>query len=121
MRVAHLNMTDPSSQCSAGFRIETANNKRFCTRNTNNAGCCSMIIEQFGIKYTQVCGYVRGYQHGSTDAFGDFGSVNTIADGVSVQLVLLTYGHMLLDFKKQNENQVKIKNLTVLATVLANM
>ena len=37
-----------------------------------------MIIEQFGIKYTQVCGYVRGYQFGTTDAFGDFGSVNTL-------------------------------------------
>ena len=43
-----------------------------------------MITEQFGFNYTQVCGYVRGYQHRSTDAFGDFGSVNTIADGVSI-------------------------------------
>ena len=84
MRVAHLNMTDPSSQCSAGFRIETVSNTRFCIRNTSNAGCRSMITEQFGIKYTQVCGYVRGYQRRLTDTFGDFGSVNTIADGVSI-------------------------------------
>ena len=34
MRVAHLNMTDPSSQCPATFRVETANNTRFCIRNT---------------------------------------------------------------------------------------
>ena len=26
MRVAHLNMTDTSSQCPVGFRVETANN-----------------------------------------------------------------------------------------------
>ena len=26
MRVAHLNMTDPSSQCPVGFRVETATN-----------------------------------------------------------------------------------------------
>ena len=84
MRVAYLNMTDPSSQCPAGFRAENANNTRFCIRNTINAGCRSMITEQFGIKYTQVCGYVRGYQYGTTDAFGDFGSVNTIVDGVSI-------------------------------------
>ena len=84
MRVAHLNMTDPSSQCPADFRIETVNNTRFCIRDTSNAGCRSMITEQFGIKYTQVCGYVRGYQRRSTDAFGDFGSVNTIVDGVSI-------------------------------------
>ena len=38
MRVAHLNMTDPSSQCPAGFRVETSNNKRFCIRDSS-AGC----------------------------------------------------------------------------------
>ena len=85
MRVAQLNMTDLTQQCpSANFTLETVHNTRFCIRNTNNAGCSSMIIEQFGIKYTQVCGYVRGYQRGTTDAFGDFGSVDTIVDGVSI-------------------------------------
>ena len=84
MRVAHINMTDLTQQCPANFKLEMANSVRFCIRNTSNAGCRSMIIEQFGFNYTQVCGYVRGYRYGSTDAFGDYGSVNTIVDGVSI-------------------------------------
>ena len=35
MKIAHLNMTDPSSQCPAGFTLQTANNKRFCVRDTS--------------------------------------------------------------------------------------
>ena len=69
MRVAHLNMTDPSSQCPVGFRVETANNTRFCIRDTSSAGCGSMLFEPFGLTYSQVCGYVRGYSFATVDAF----------------------------------------------------
>ena len=69
MRVAHLNMTDPSSQCPVGFRVETANNTRFCIRDTSSAGCGSMLFEPFGLTYSQVCGYVRGYSFATMDAF----------------------------------------------------
>ena len=60
MRVSHLNMTDhdPSSQCPAGFRAET-DNERFCIRNTGNAGCQPIIkAESFGLTYSHVCGYM---------------------------------------------------------------
>ena len=50
MRVpAHLNMTDPSSQCPVGFRVETATNTRFCIKDNSSAGCGSMLFEPFGL------------------------------------------------------------------------
>ena len=45
MRLAHLNMTDPSSQCPVGFRVEAANEKMFCIRDTSSAGCGSMHLD----------------------------------------------------------------------------
>ena len=54
MRVAYLNMTDLSSQCPVGFRVETANNTRVCIRDTTSAGCGSMLFESFGLTYSQV-------------------------------------------------------------------
>ena len=39
MRVAYLNLTDPSSQCPVGFRVDRATNTRFCTKDNNSAGC----------------------------------------------------------------------------------
>ena len=101
MRVAHFNMTydnmtDP--QCPAGFelRVKTANEKRFCTRNTGNNDGCQLIIkaESFGLTYSHVCGYVRGYAFGSPDGFvrhlpagSDVSLSGNYVDGVSI-----TYG-----------------------------
>ena len=69
MRVAHLNMTDPSSQCPVCFRVDAANNTRFYIRDTSSAGCVSMLFEPFGLTYSQVCGYVRGHSFATVDAF----------------------------------------------------
>ena len=91
MRVAHLNMTDPSSQCPVGFRVVTPNNKRFCIRDTSSAGCGSMLFESFGLTYSQVCGYVRGYSFASVDAFG-LRSPNEPLSGNYVDGVSITYG-----------------------------
>ena len=41
MRVAYLNVTDLTSQCPAGYRVETDNNKNFCIRNTY---VCQLLI-----------------------------------------------------------------------------
>ena len=92
MRVAHLNMTDPSSQCPVGFRVETANNTRFCIRDTSSAGCGSMLFEPFGLTYSQVCGYVRGYSYYSPDAFYGAHSSNEPLSGNYVDGVSITYG-----------------------------
>ena len=88
MRVAYLNMTDPSSQCPVGFRVETAN-KRFCIRNTSSGGCSPILAESFGLNYSKVCGYVRGYSYYTMDCFG---AGNGIIDGNYVDGVSITYG-----------------------------
>ena len=94
MRVAYFNMTDPSSQCPAGFRIETANNKRFCIRDTSSAGCGSMLFESFELPYSQVCGYVRGYPMITPDGFANPDGVvrNVPLNGNYVDGVSITYG-----------------------------
>ena len=96
MRVAHLNMTDPSSQCPVGFRVETANNTRFCIRDTTSAGCGSMLFEPFGLTYSQVCGYVRGYSFAKVDAFASPSggmSRNQPLSGNYVDGVSISYGN----------------------------
>ena len=88
MRVAYLNMTDSSTQCPDGFRVETANDKRFCIRDTTGDGCRGMSFESFGLSYIQVCGYVRGYSFFSPSAF-DKGP-NLPLDGYYVDGVSIT-------------------------------
>ena len=93
MRLAHLNMTDPSSQCPVGFRVETVNDTRFCIRDTNTSGCHSISLTSFGLTYSQVCGYVRGYSFATTNAFGPFHRTsNEPLSGNYVDGVSITYG-----------------------------
>ena len=85
--VGHINVTDPSSQCTAGFRVETANGKSFCIRDTNAGGCRAMIFETFGHAYSQVCGYIQGYAYYSPSAFDKGASVllsDNYVDGISI-------------------------------------
>ena len=90
MRVAHLNMTDPSSQCPNGFKLVTDNNVRFCTRNTSSAGCQIIAVESFGMSYSQVCGYARGYSYRSPGTFEN--GPNVLLSGNYVDGVSITYG-----------------------------
>ena len=91
MRVAYLNMTDPSTQCPAGYKLETINNTRFCIRNAPNNGQCgpSTLFEPFGLTYSQVCGYVRGYSYHGTDAFFNRSPQldDPYVDGISITYV----------------------------------
>ena len=48
------------------------------------------------------------YTRISIDAFGDFGPVNTIADGVSITAgATHVWTYTLLDFKKQSKTKVR--------------
>ena len=93
MRVAHLNMTDPSSQCPVGFKVETANNKTFCIRNHSSIyGCTSMLFKPFGLTYSNVCGNVRGYAFSALSAFNTgLGDPNPPLNGTYVDGVSITY------------------------------
>ena len=88
-RVAFLNATDPSSQCPTNFNIMSVNGTRFCIRDQED--CVPLPSNTFGISYSQVCGYVRGYSLRSTDSFGGR-SPNQPLSGNYVDGVSITYG-----------------------------
>ena len=94
-RVAYLNMTESGATCPPGLTQHNCNNINHgvCGRPNSSllAGCSSTIFSTLGINYYKVCGRVRGYQYGSTNAFQPLtkgvGIDNHYVDGVSI-----TYG-----------------------------
>ena len=93
-RVVYLNMTDPNTNCPCSWQL-TNHSKRTCGKvNTSRLSCDSVFFPVSGGDYTSVCGSIRGYQQGHTDAFEayhDEGRVTTI-DGAYVAGVSLTHG-----------------------------
>ena len=91
MRVAYLNMTDPSEECPRGFKFYNQSGIRACGRPDSKEGGCQASVQfhSYGVPYSGVCGRVTGYQYNTTDAFGavDVGIDSHYVDGVS-----LTYG-----------------------------
>ena len=68
-RVAFINMTDANYNCPTGLKL-TSYSKRTCgTSHTTLGGCSSTTFSVGGLPYSYVCGRIRGYQVGSTDAF----------------------------------------------------
>ncbi|CAI8029647.1 hypothetical protein GBAR_LOCUS16823 [Geodia barretti] len=93
-RVVYLNMTDPNTNCPSGWQL-TSHSKRTCGRvNTRNLFCDSVLFPVSGGDYTSVCGSIRAYQYGRTDAFEAYhrGHVTTI-EGAYVSGVSLTHGN----------------------------
>ena len=86
MRVADIDMTRPNENCPAGFRKVIASGKTTCRR--QSTGCISTTFSSYGIKYSQVCGRINGYQYYTTDAFNTGASI----DSVFVDGIVLTHG-----------------------------
>ena len=87
-RVAFINMTDTSYNCPNGLNL-TSYSKRTCGR--SHATCTSTTFSVGGLPYRRVCGRIRGYQYGSTSAFGYASQPHNI-DSYYVDGVTLTYG-----------------------------
>ena len=83
-RLGKLDMTKYYERCPSPFKCSKQGNTRICSK--NRRGCESKYLPSYGIRYSQVCGRVRGYQWRGTDAF--YRSVNDInkvyVDGVSI-------------------------------------
>ena len=94
MRVAYLNMTDPSQQCPSTWTLQTRSSepRRLCGRGSGGASCKSVTYSTFGINYSHVCGRVIGYQYYSTDAFHFFGQVPQTMESYYVNGISLTHG-----------------------------
>ena len=89
MKVAGLDMTDINTQCPGSLRQHSDCNKRTCGVNSDNSGACSSVIFHTNtIAYSKVCGKIKAYQCGSTDAFQPSisnPSINSIyVDGISL-------------------------------------
>ena len=90
MRVAHLDMTDTNQHCPSGFRLITSPKK---TCGTPGSRCVSTTFPLNGVKYSRVCGKIKAYQYGSTDAFTPYYFNRAITiDNLYVDGVSLTHG-----------------------------
>ena len=91
MRVAELDMTNSSHQCPSGLMQRIYSGKCTCVRIETAGGCSS--ANNFitpGVKYSNVCGRVIGYQYGSTNAFIGGTSISAdsrYVDGVRASLM----------------------------------
>ena len=94
-RLAYLNMTDSTQNCPSGFRLYQSGGVRACGRPaTDDGNCASVQFPSNGIRYSQICGRVVGYQYGTTDAMRKRSRIlhdvisstinNSYVDGVSI-------------------------------------
>ena len=88
MRVAELDMRNTTTQCPDDFELRTSPLRTCITVNTGRI-CSSDIFSAYGVQYSKVCGRIRAYQVGTTDAFG---SRSTNIDTFYVDGVSLTHG-----------------------------
>ena len=96
MKVANINMTDPTNSCPSGLQTLTSP-KRLCGMNINGGGCSSAFLNVHGVQYSQVCGKIIGYQQKSPDAFAYYNSLRNTnraptIDGIYVDGISLTHG-----------------------------
>ena len=90
--VAFVNMTDTSYSCPTGLNLRSGS-KRTCGRShLNSYECSSTTFDVGGLPYSQVCGRIKGYQFGATNAFYLFYSGYKIIDDQYVSGVSLTHG-----------------------------
>ena len=95
MRVAYLNMSDPTEECPPGFRLYNQKKIRACGRSASSpAGYCQSVkFPSYSISYSQVCGRVIGYQHGSPDAIHPGRKKKNNVNGAYVDGVSITRGN----------------------------
>ena len=92
MRIAFLNMSDPSAQCPVGWR-EVQSPIRTCLRKFNTF-ISSVSYSSHGIPYSRVCGRIIAYQYGTTDAFLGYNYHNqTTLNDAYIDGISVTYGH----------------------------
>ena len=91
MRVAHVNMSQSGASCPQGLTQKNLSGLTLCGQSAT--GCQGTLFSALGLSYSQVCGQLRGYQFGGTDAFGPYhinpslGLSQAYVDGASI-----TYG-----------------------------
>ena len=85
MRVARIETTERFFTCPGRSESMLVNKTQYC-RTPTAGGCASLHFDSLGHSYREVCGFVRGYQYYSTDAFENRGlstADQNYADGSS--------------------------------------
>ena len=110
MRIADLD-TSRGDDCPTEWRkITTPAHPTFpsidvCQSITGNLGCFPTVFSVYNANYTRICGKARGYQRGTTDAFGIAFSTKSI-DGPYVDGLSITIGslckHVCMDLCHRN-------------------
>ena len=85
MRVGYFD-GDKQSKCpNDEFVSKKVKNHLLCKAKGNNRYCASLQLESYGVKYSQVCGTVKGYQAGLTSGFVSKADINSpYLTGVSI-------------------------------------
>ena len=89
-RIANLDMTDPNQQRPPAWTLITSPVRTCGRSSTGNRTCDSAIFPANGTAYSRVCGRVKAYQVGWTEAFrgyNNYGLTNidsNYVDGVSI-------------------------------------
>ena len=89
MRVADVYA---SQGCPSGLEPVTAGGRKMC-RKTVDRGCSSVTFPTHGVSYSKVCGWARGYNKASTNAFYRYRSASCTIDSPYVDGVSITHGH----------------------------
>ena len=88
MRVAHVNMSQDDASCPQGLTGKVKSGLTLCGQSA--PGCQGALFSALGFSYSRVCGQLRGYQFGTTNAFGpyiinkSFQLNQTYVDGASI-------------------------------------
>ena len=88
MRVAHVNMSQDGASCPQGLTQKSMSGLSLCGQSAT--GCEGTLFSALGLSYSRVCGQLRGYQFGRTDAFNFYNNNNnlqvnqTYVDGASI-------------------------------------
>ena len=92
-RAVYLDMTDPNTNCPSGWQL-TGYSKRTCGRaSTGSRTCDSVFFPVSGGPYSQVCGRIRAYQWGISDAFWGYNNGGqTTIDSAYVDGAVVMYG-----------------------------
>ena len=90
-KIVDLDMTERDTVCPDGLKFIEANGKRMCGRSEND-GCSSAFFTSSGMRYSRVCGKIRGYQFSSPNGFYWFSKNKELSiNDAYVDGVILTY------------------------------
>ena len=93
MRVGFFDMTESGQRCPESLKMRDVTNVRTCTPVPETPGCSSVFFPSNSIKYSKICGKIKGYYGSTLDGFSNTGRGTSLnLDQNYVDGVSLTHG-----------------------------